>query len=242
MLTVDLDRLGLKPRRLAARRRLRRRAPLLRRARHAAPTSWDSTSTSRASQTRATGISRSASGDGRPPHGGVCRATCSALPFPDGRFDRVICSEVMEHVHDYGSGPSRELTRVLRPGGTHRDHDSDRDHRAPVPAPLTRDYFESPGGHIRIFRRARSPRAMARAGLASTACGFAHALHSPYWAAALRWYGLHDENPAPTRAYRQLPDARQPRASLDVGSSTLLDWVWPKSLILYGTRRASGSA
>ena len=38
------------------------------------------------------------------------------LPFPDDHFDRVICSEVMEHVHDY-TAAARELARVTRPGG-----------------------------------------------------------------------------------------------------------------------------
>ena len=40
-----------------------------------------------------------------------------ALPFPDGHFDVVVSTEVIEHTVD----PSRaiaELTRVLRPGGT----------------------------------------------------------------------------------------------------------------------------
>ena len=33
------------------------------------------------------------------------------LPFADATFDRVICAEVMEHVHDY-RGAARELARV----------------------------------------------------------------------------------------------------------------------------------
>ena len=38
------------------------------------------------------------------------------LPFQNETFDRVICSEVMEHVHDY-RGAARELARVTRPEG-----------------------------------------------------------------------------------------------------------------------------
>ncbi len=38
------------------------------------------------------------------------------LPYRDATFDRVICSEVMEHVHDY-VGAARELARVTKPGG-----------------------------------------------------------------------------------------------------------------------------
>src|SRR5271156_6502232 len=39
-----------------------------------------------------------------------------ALPFADGIFDRVIASEVLEHIPD-DSAAMRELARVLRPGG-----------------------------------------------------------------------------------------------------------------------------
>ena len=39
-----------------------------------------------------------------------------ALPFADGTFDRVIASEVLEHIPD-DAAAMRELARVLRPGG-----------------------------------------------------------------------------------------------------------------------------
>ena len=38
------------------------------------------------------------------------------LPFRDESFDKVICSEVMEHVHDYPAA-ARELARVTKPDG-----------------------------------------------------------------------------------------------------------------------------
>ena len=38
------------------------------------------------------------------------------LPFRSETFDKVICSEVMEHVHDYRAA-ARELSRVTKPGG-----------------------------------------------------------------------------------------------------------------------------
>ncbi len=43
------------------------------------------------------------------------------LPFPDATFDRVICSEVLEHIPD-DLGAMSELARVLKPGGTMADH------------------------------------------------------------------------------------------------------------------------
>jgi SAM-dependent methyltransferase len=158
------------------------------------------------------------------------------LPFPDGRFDRVICSEVMEHVHDYPAA-LRELARVLRPGGS-----------AAVTIPtaitehlylhLTREYFESPGGHIRIFRPRELAAAMGRAGFAVQGVGFAHALHSPYW--ALRAVlGLHDESPGLTRAYR-LFLMKASFSPLWRRVEHALDALFPKSLVLYGRRVAKG--
>ncbi len=173
---------------------------------------------------------------GRRQAAGALLADVFRLPFPDGAFDRVICSEVMEHVHDYAAA-LRELVRVLRPDG-----------RIAVTIPtaptehlylhLTREYFESPGGHIRIFRPRELALALGRAGVRVEGASFAHALHSPYWAlrAAL---GLHDESRAITRAYRRfLMRASVSRPWTRV--ERLLDWVWPKSVVLYGSRVARG--
>ena len=101
--------------------------------------------------------------------GGVLRGDVFRLPFPPDHFDRVICSEVMEHVHDYGAAV-RELARVTKPGG-----------RVAVTIPtatsehlylrLGDDYFESPGGHIRIFKPRQLADALARAGLATEGAG-----------------------------------------------------------------------
>src|SRR5947209_4674252 len=44
------------------------------------------------------------------------QANLEALPFDDGEFDVVLCSQVIEHVLDPGLAVA-ELGRVLRPGG-----------------------------------------------------------------------------------------------------------------------------
>ncbi len=168
--------------------------------------------------------------------GGLLQGDVFGLPFADARFDHVICSEVMEHVHDYG-GAVRELVRVMRPGA-----------RIGITIPtattewfylwLTRDYFESPGGHIRVFRPRDLARSMARAGLRVDGISFAHSLHTPYWIIR-SLLGLDDERPGPTRAYRRFL-IRATNARLWIRVEKALDWIWPKSLILYGTRVASG--
>jgi ubiquinone/menaquinone biosynthesis C-methylase UbiE len=45
------------------------------------------------------------------------QANLEALPFEDGAFDLVLCSQVIEHVLDPDTAAA-ELARVLRPGGT----------------------------------------------------------------------------------------------------------------------------
>ena len=51
--------------------------------------------------------------------------------------------------------------------------------------------------------------------------------------------GLHNEHPGPTRAYRRfLLHASQSPVWQRV--ERVLDYVWPKSLVLYGTRVATG--
>ena len=87
------------------------------------------------------------------------------LPFPDeDTYDRVICSEVMEHVHSYTNAAKAELARVTKPGG-----------KLAITIPtatsehlylrLGDEYFESPGGHIRIFKPRALAKGLAQAGL-----------------------------------------------------------------------------
>jgi SAM-dependent methyltransferase len=102
-----------------------------------------------------------------------------ALPFADGSLDRVIASEVLEHIPD-DRGAMAELARVLRPGG-----------RMAVTVParfperinwaLDREYHDIPGGHIRIYRRDVLEARLEAAGLVLRGSHHAHALHSPYW-------------------------------------------------------------
>ena len=179
-----------------------------------------------------------------PRHGAGLPARCSQgntfhLPFPDASFDKVICSEVMEHVHDYRAA-ARELARVTRPGG-----------RVAVTIPTATsehlylrvgdDYFESPGGHIRIFRPRELARGLAAAGLATTGVGFAHALHTPYWVLrSIAGLPRADES-ALVRAYRAVPDPRDGVAR-DRAPRARAQLLLPKSVILYAEKPARRGA
>ena len=109
----------------------------------------------------------------------LLRASGLALPFADASFDVVICSEVLEHVHDH-RGLLREIARVLKPGGRFV---------ASVPRYwperlcwlLSDRYHEAPGGHIRIFEARALRRTIGGAGFRFVERHWAHALHVPYW-------------------------------------------------------------
>jgi SAM-dependent methyltransferase len=108
----------------------------------------------------------------------VC-ADAGAIPFRDGGFDRVIASEVLEHIaHDEVA--MAELARVLRPGGS-LAVTVPRFGPEAVNWALSDAYHSVEGGHVRIYRRSSLVRRLSRAGLRRRASHHAHALHSPYW-------------------------------------------------------------
>ncbi len=101
------------------------------------------------------------------------------LPFPDGTFDRVICSEVLEHIPD-DVAAMRELARVLRGGGT-MAITVPRFGPEVVNWALSDAYHNVPGGHIRIYRRSVLEARLGSVGMRVTGHHYAHGLHSPYW-------------------------------------------------------------
>jgi len=129
----------------------------------------------------------------------VADALC--LPFPDGSFDAVIASEVLEHISD-DERAIGEISRVVKRGG-----------RVAVSVPrwwpericwaISSDYHSNEGGHLRIYRGHELRQKLEAARLRLTASHHAHALHSPYW--WLRcWFGVRDEKRLIPRIYHRL--------------------------------------
>ena len=166
--------------------------------------------------------------------GGGCQGDALALPFPDGSFDRIIAAEVLEHIPD-DRRALRELQRVLRPGGT-----------IAVTVPrwypellnwaFSDQYHETPGGHVRIYRRSALVGRIHEAGLETYGSHHAHALHSPYWWLKTAVGVDRDDHPA-VRAYHRLlvwditaatPFTRIPEA--------VLNPVLGKSMVVYARR------
>jgi len=162
------------------------------------------------------------------------RGDARHIPFDDATFDRVIASEVMEHIEDDYAALA-ELVRVLRPGGT-----------IAVTVPrwlpervcwaLSRAYHEVPGGHVRIYRGHLLRAKLRRAGLEPAAAHHAHGLHTPYW-----WlrclYGPQRDDPLPVRLYHRLLvwDMFE-RPALTRGLARVLDPMLGKSLVLYARK------
>jgi len=174
----------------------------------------------------------------------VVRGDLTALPFPDSSIDRVIASEVLEHIPDDVAAFS-EIARVLRPGG-----------RVAVTVPrygpericwaLSDAYHANEGGHIRIYRGDVLRTRLAAAGLAPGQSHHAHALHAPYW--WLKCAVGVESDAAPVRAYHRLlvwDLMQRPRATR--WAERVLDPVLGKSLVVYADKpaepaRAAGSA
>ena len=86
-------------------------------------------------------------------------ADAAALPFEDGRFDIVHCSDTLAFIPDVGAALN-EIKRVLKPGGVLGCREIIMDafliHPDPEPKPLTRGYavfadvLEADGGHPQL--------------------------------------------------------------------------------------------
>jgi SAM-dependent methyltransferase len=110
---------------------------------------------------------------------GAVQGDALALPFADATFDHVICSEVLEHIPN-DLGAMRELSRVLRPGGT-MAITVPRYFPERINWALSDEYHNVPGGHVRIYRRAVLEGRLRSTGLRVTGHSHTHGLHSPYW-------------------------------------------------------------
>jgi SAM-dependent methyltransferase len=157
-----------------------------------------------------------------------------ALPFPDGTFDALIVSEVMEHIPD-DKGLLAEAVRVLRPGG-----------RIAVTVPrygpervcwaLSDAYHQVEGGHIRIYRADELLGRLREAGLRPYGTHHAHALHAPYW-----WLkcavGVDNDTAWPVRAYHKMlvwDLMKRPLASRT--AERALNPLLGKSFVAYATK------
>ena len=175
-------------------------------------------------------------------HTSVAQADGLRLPFADASFDRIIASEVLEHVPD-DLKVMAELFRVLKPSGRMA---------ATVPSTIPEqicwwlnDGYHAPksvGGHVRIYTESELQTKLGASGFVPVDRHRAHALHSPYW-----WLkcavGLDNEDNPLVKAYLRLLTwdiTDGPR--LTRVSERLLNPVLGKSFVIYADRPATAAA
>ena len=165
----------------------------------------------------------------------LLQADITSLPFKNGAFNRIICSEVLEHIPQDRQAV-RELIRVL---------DSDGAMGVSVPHylaesicwMLSKDYYGFPGGHIRKYKSRQIAALLRSSGLNIYAIRRNHALHSFYW--ILRClFGIKRENALVPSLYNKF-------LMLDIDNSHrarrwlegFFNLIIPKSIVIYTRKR-----
>ncbi|HEY8642305.1 MAG TPA: class I SAM-dependent methyltransferase [Candidatus Dormibacteraeota bacterium] len=159
------------------------------------------------------------------------RGDALALPFPDATFDHVIASEVLEHIPEDGAAIA-ELRRVLKPSGG-----------LAVTVPrwfpervcwaLSDEYHSNPGGHVRIYRASELRAQLEAHGLQVLGGHHAHALHAPYWWVKCAVGPRDEQHPLPRLYHRFLVWDLMRRPRLTRTAERALNPVLGKSVVFY---------
>jgi SAM-dependent methyltransferase len=232
MLTVDFDRLGLRPGERAldmgcgagrhAFEMFRRGADVV---------AFDQDGDELAGVLELFGAMRE---EGQVPAGAeadIKQGDALSLPFADGEFDRVVAAEVLEHIPEDTTAIA-ELARVLRPGGT-----------LAVTVPrwlpekvcwaLSREYHEVEGGHVRIYTADELVGKLRTAGLVVEGRDHVHGLHAPYWWLKCAVGVSEDRHPLVTAYHRMLVWDIMERPLVTRLVERVLDPLVGKSLVVY---------
>lgn len=168
-------------------------------------------------------------------------ASAESLPFADESFDKIICSEVLEHIHSYQQ-VIVEINRVLKTGGI-----------AAISVPrffpewicwrLSDAYHEVKGGHVRIFRANELRNDMESTGFICFGKHHAHSLHVPYWwLKCLFWREPGEPNASIVDRYHQFLTwdlMQQPFITRFLDK--LLNPIMGKSVVMYFVKSADGA-
>ncbi|MFO8058938.1 MAG: class I SAM-dependent methyltransferase [bacterium] len=172
-----------------------------------------------------------AENDGKAPgRWNMVRGDVLCLPFSENSFDRVICAEVCEHLHE-DLRVLASIYRIMKPGG-----------RIAVTVPTTFSelayrwiepfYFENPGGHVRIFTPKEMEKKLTRTGFHIYAVRHSHGFHTPYW--LLRCiFGLEKADHPVTRRYHKFLEKAMLSYFMAGVEKRVLNYICPKSIIFY---------
>lgn len=167
---------------------------------------------------------------------GLSCASALELPFADDTFNKVICSEVLEHIPDYAAA-LREIQRVLKPGGLFC---------ASVPRrwpekicwALSPEYYQVPGGHLRIFRSDELRGEIEQLGFRHYYRHWAHALHAPFWWLKCLFWKNRDSNWLVAQYHRLLVWDLMENPALTRILEKSMNPVMGKSVVMYFRKEA----
>lgn len=163
------------------------------------------------------------------------------LPFKSGAFDRVICTETLEHVDD-DAVLARELVRVLKPGGilavSVPDEWSEK-----LFWKLSANYRTHAGGHVRIYERRAIVQLLRDAGLEPYAVRYRHSLETAYWLSHIAFWSDWGKQGPITSRFRRLLDSQRSRRSRIVSAlDDIGNRILPKSIVVYSRKPLAGAA
>ncbi|MEH6589273.1 MAG: methyltransferase domain-containing protein [Halioglobus sp.] len=163
-------------------------------------------------------------------------ANALALPFADNSFDKVICSEVLEHIPDY-QGALQEIQRVLKPGGLFCAS-VPRSWPEKICWALSDAYHQALGGHLRIFRARKLRSEIEGLGFQHFHRHWAHSLHAPYWWLQCLFWDTRDENRLIAQYHRFLVWDLMDKPAFTRILERLLNPIMGKSVVMYFRKEA----
>lgn len=162
---------------------------------------------------------------------GLSQANALHLPFADNTFDKVICSEVLEHIADY-QAVLTEIERVLKPGG-HFVASVPRFWPEWLCWAFSDEYHANVGGHLRIFKAGQLRQQIEQLGFAYFHKHWAHALHAPFWWLKCLFWSSQEQSWLVKTYHRFLVWDLMDRPWLTRTLEKLLNPVMGKSVVMY---------
>ena len=167
-------------------------------------------------------------------------ADAQHLPFKEGAFDKVMCTEVMEHVPDDKLSIS-ELYRVAKAGAAMAvsvpRHAPERVFWA-----LSWEYWHTPGGHIRVYKPGEMAGYLRDQGFEVDKIRHRHAFQAIYWGLRCT-FGKDQENRLlPRMMFRFLSWYHRTRPRMIERVEAAANLVIGKDLIHYGRKPETAPA